>query len=219
MDWAFAAVASPPVRVDLMGRKRHRKGYATFVGTDSVEHLRLLGTAGMPNYSSLLDHLHMAARNLALSGALENGNIASWHPHAFGHSFETEASHAGVKSEIRDYFMSHIGGIQYLYNHRHELHPEDLVEAYRNLEPFLSLNPTQAIVEGRFAEREKTLRDEFEGRLARLEGQRRRGLGTGDRLFLQPPAHPVSFTELRKPSAASPPRLRPPPGRLPRHRG
>ena len=39
----FASDQAPPVKVELFGRKLHRKPYSTFVGSDSVNHLRMLG--------------------------------------------------------------------------------------------------------------------------------------------------------------------------------
>jgi integrase len=156
----FPVDQAPPVRVDLYGRKKHRKAYCTFLGADSVEHLRLL-PRGMPAYNTLLDNFRSTARKLISKGMLKNQDPASYHPHALRHSFETEASHAGVKAEIRDYFMGHLGGIMWTYNHRDEIHPEDLVKEYRKIEPFVSLNETETTLREEFDTREKQMLTEY----------------------------------------------------------
>ena len=142
MDWSFALSKEPPVKIDLYGRKKHRLSYMTFIGKDSLELLRQVG-GQMPNDEALRKALHTASRRVV---GLKNNDIRSWHSHAFRASFETEASHAGVKAEIRDYVMGHITGIQWTYNHRDEIHPEDLVAEYRKIEPYVSLNPNAAVV-------------------------------------------------------------------------
>ncbi len=50
-----------------------------------------------------------------------------------------------------------------MYQHP-ELHEEDFVREYQKVEPYLSLNPTEIIVEER-------VKAEFESRLSRLERQ------------------------------------------------
>jgi integrase len=162
MDWSFALDREPPVKVELQGRKRHRKAYATFIGKESVEHLRLLRPMPMPDYTAMAKHLHMAARKAGTAGMLKNPDLRSWHPHALRHSFETEASHAGVKAEVRDFFLGHVSGIMWTYNHRDELHPEDLVREYEKIEPLVSLTPDEQTVRTEFQEREKTLQKRLE---------------------------------------------------------
>jgi len=152
-DWSFALGKEAPVRVEIQGRKGHRKEYSIFIGNDSLKHLRLLGAKGMPAYGTVQDHFRAAARRLGCENLLENSEPKAWTPHKLRHSFETEASHAGVKAEVRDYFLGHIGGVQWVYNHRDEIHPEDLEKEYRKIEPYVSLNET-----------ETTLRDQYEGR-------------------------------------------------------
>ena len=41
LDWRFALGKAAPVRVELTGRKGHRKGYSTFIGTDGAVSLNL----------------------------------------------------------------------------------------------------------------------------------------------------------------------------------
>lgn len=48
----FPTDQAPPVRVDIYGRKMHRQPYFTFIGTESVEHLRLLG-AGVRSFARI----------------------------------------------------------------------------------------------------------------------------------------------------------------------
>ena len=157
MDWSFARGKEGPVKVELMGRKNHRKGYSTFIGTDSLKHLQLLGVRGMPAYPVVRSHFRGVARKLGQQGQLDNPDLRAWTPHKLRHSFETEASHAGVKAEVRDYFLGHIGGVQWVYNHRDEIHPEDLIKEYQKIEPFVSLNPTETALKGEFASKEKEM--------------------------------------------------------------
>ena len=131
-----------PVKIELYGRKKHRRGYLTFVGRDSIDHLKALGTRDAHRYifpsksGSLMsdewlnERMRRTAVNLMKQGLIGQYPPESWHTHALRHSFETEASHAGVKAEIRDFFLGHVTGIQWIYDHRDELHPEDLVQEY-----------------------------------------------------------------------------------------
>ncbi|MGD0330915.1 MAG: tyrosine-type recombinase/integrase [Nitrososphaeria archaeon] len=167
-----------PLKINLYGRKRHRKTYFSFVGKDSIEHLKmwrgkwpdLMGRNANPedlifvgkqkaslSYTWLELLVRRTASSLAGQCIIKNGNIGSWHPHALRHSFETEASHAGVKSEIRDYFLGHITGIQWTYNHRDEIHPEDLVKEYLKIEPYVSLDYTDKTLREEYDQREKNL--------------------------------------------------------------
>lgn len=163
-----------PLKLTLYGRKRHRRTYSTFLGRDSITHLRAVRSPGALVFQSVKNHdntanadwlnrcLKRAAARLEGEGLISHYPRESWHTHALRHSFETEASHAGVKAEIRDFFLGHITGIQWTYNHRDELHVGDLVAAYRLIEPFVSLNPTEAALKGEFEVREKSLVREVE---------------------------------------------------------
>ena len=150
-----------PKKVDLFGRKGHRRAYWSYIGADSIEHLELIEERGFPTYPTLLKSFHRAALRLGKRGLLKNPDLTSWHPHALRHSFSTECSHAGVKPEVREFLMGHISGIAWVYQHP-ELHERDLVEEYSKVEPYVSLNPSVIVAEER-------VRVEFEARLARLE--------------------------------------------------
>jgi DNA-binding ferritin-like protein (Dps family) len=41
---------------------------------------------------------------------------------------------------VSEFWMGHDKGVEYVYNHQHELYPEDFVEAYRKVEPYLSVS-------------------------------------------------------------------------------
>lgn len=153
----FPRDQAPPVRIELYGRKGHKKTYSTFMGRDSVEHLRMLGPKGFPEYGVVWLGLKTAARKLGRSGLLKNPNLRSWRPHYLRHSFETEASHAGVKAEIRDFFLGHVGGVQWVYNHRDEIHPEDLEKEYAKIEPFVSLDYTKAVADRDAEDKDRNL--------------------------------------------------------------
>jgi integrase len=161
------------LKLEFQGRKRHRRSYYTFVGKDSIEHLKMwkekeaeqigravdpddyvfMGRGGMLFEDAWLNYrLKVTAGQLFNQRLIVNGDRRSWRSHLLRHSFETEASHAQVKAEIRDYFMGHIGGIQWIYNHRDEVHPEELLQEYVKIEPHVSLNASEI-----------TLRQEFEG--------------------------------------------------------
>jgi integrase len=53
MDWSFADGKQAPLLIEIMGRKGHRRNYATFIGRDGVEHLKLLDGRGMPAYRTV----------------------------------------------------------------------------------------------------------------------------------------------------------------------
>jgi integrase len=161
LSMTFPVDQVPPVSVPLFGRKGHRKSYSSFIGTDAVNHLRMTDGQGFVLYHTVLYGLRDAAKALGEKGLLRNSNPESWHPHALRHSFETEASHAGVKAEFRDYFLGHVGGIQWVYNHRDEIHPEDLVAEWSRIEPYVSLNPDQAVVRRESSERERSILNEY----------------------------------------------------------
>jgi integrase len=151
-----------PIRIDLYGRKTHRRAYSTFIGSDSIMHLRMMNGQDFPQYHTVRSGLKEAARRLGEKGLLKNSRLESWHPHSLRHSFETEASHAGVKAEVRDFFLGHTTGIQWIYNHRDEIHPEDLNKEYLKIEPYVSLNPDQAVAREEYSGKERELRSEVE---------------------------------------------------------
>lgn len=70
--------------------------------------------------------------------------------------------HAGVKSELVEFFMGHTGGIKWVYDDRNEVHPDDLVEAYPKMEPYVSLHPDRVVAGEEFASRERDLRSEID---------------------------------------------------------
>ncbi len=161
-----------PMKLQFGGRKNHRRPYSTFLGVDSVEHLRmwrqkrieLSGRELSPdelvfsgkretgaNAWWLDDQLKAGAAKLFRERLVKNGAAGSWHTHALRHSFSTECAHAEVKPEVREYWMGHLQGISWVYQHP-ELHEEDLVREYRKVEPFVSLSQTEAILKGEFEE-------------------------------------------------------------------
>ncbi len=162
-----------PLRVELFGRKKHDRPYFTYLGRDAIEHLKIwkgkwselegrlpgpqdpifLGKGSSYLAAEWLNNqLRRTAANLCKQGVVTNGEPRSWHSHALRHSFRTEAAHAGVKPEVSEFFLGHIGGINYVYNHRDELHRDDMAREYLKIEPFISLDFTEA-----------TLRQEYEG--------------------------------------------------------
>jgi hypothetical protein len=48
-----------------------------------------------------------------------------------------------------------------------------MIEQYRRIEPYVSLNPDKTLAREEYADREKGLRQEFENRLAKLEAEMR----------------------------------------------
>ncbi len=162
-----------PLRVELFGRKKHERQYFTYLGREAIEHLKIwkgrwselggrlpgprdpifIGKGG--SYLSAL-WLNIRLKKVAVSlhkqGLIANGDARSWHTHALRHSFRTEAAHAGVKTEVSEFFLGHLGGINYVYNHRDQLHADDMAQEYVKIEPFISLDFTEA-----------TLRQEYEG--------------------------------------------------------
>jgi hypothetical protein len=83
--------------------------------------------------------LKAMAMRMSRNGLIKNGEPLSWHSHALRHSFSTECSHAGVKPEVREYFMGHVSGVSWVYQHN-ELHLDDIVSEYQKVEPYLSLD-------------------------------------------------------------------------------
>lgn len=186
--WGDVDLSKYPMPLSFYGRKKHRRPYGTYLGRECVERLKVwrqkwaemrgrqprekdlifLGKGGAPmNYGWIDEKLRDTAARLFKEALVKNGNPESWHTHALRHSFETEAAHAGVKSEIRDYFLGHVGGIQWIYNHRDEIHPEDLEKEYLKIEPYVSLEPGEITIREEYEQKEKRLYD----RVIRLEEQ------------------------------------------------
>lgn len=61
------------------------------------------------------------------------------------------------------FWLGHVSAISWVYQHP-KLHEEDFVKEYLKVEPYLSLNPSEVVVEER-------VKAEFEDRLERLERQ------------------------------------------------
>lgn len=173
-----------PVKIELYGRKKHRRGYLTFIGKDSIDHLKALdsreGAYVFPSKSGnfvndnwLNRRMRGTAMNLMKQGLIDQYPPESWHSHALRHSFETEASHAGVRAEFRDFFLGHVSGIQWIYNHRDELHPEDLVKEYLKIEPLVSLSPNEATLRNEYEQKENVLLKRLEN-LERLYAELKR---------------------------------------------
>jgi integrase len=178
LTWGRVNLESERMKLDFAGRKRHRRPYFTFGGRDSVLHLKIwrakwaedvgrepraedlifLGKREVPMAPSWLnERFRLTALRLHKQGLVKNGSPGSWHVYALRHSFETEASHARVPSEIRDFLLGHLRGIQWVYNHRDQLYPEDVEREYAKMEPYVSLEPDKLTVRTEFEEREKSL--------------------------------------------------------------
>jgi len=106
-------------------------------------------------------------RAVVAKGLVQRKGGRKWrcefHPHALRHLFKTECAHAGINPMISEFWMGHDKGIEYVYNHQHELHPEDFVEAYGKVEPYLSVSTPED-----WADQQEKLRD-LERRLTTLE--------------------------------------------------
>jgi integrase len=166
-----------PVKLQFYGRKKHRKPYFTYIGRDSVTNLKawrekwveaqkrqpgpsdmvFIGKGGPMALDWLNSSMKGVALRLARGGLVRNAEPRSWHSHYLRHSFETELSHGGMKAEIRDFFLGHTAGIQWSYNHRDELHEDDLRKEYSKVEPYISLEPDKVTIQAEFADREKSL--------------------------------------------------------------
>lgn len=153
-----------PVKIDFVGRKTHRLPYHTYVGMDSIEAIRMLGEKKYVTYDIIRSNFRDTAIRLGKQGLLRNPNAASWSPHKLRHSFRTEGLHAGVKSEIMEYFSGRTEGIKWIYTHTDEIHPEDLLVAYKKMEPVVSLHPDRTVAAEEFSSRER----EFTSEIARL---------------------------------------------------
>ena len=168
-----------PLKLQFMGRKNHKKPWHTYLGRNSIDHLKLwrqrwVETAGRePSPEDLIfggkregsglddTWLNRQMRKTALAmkaqGLVENGNPSSWRSHMLRHSFKTEAEHSGVKSAFIELWMGHEGGIQKVYDDRETVHPGDLREAYLKMEPHVSLDYTETTLREEYDDREKSL--------------------------------------------------------------
>jgi len=167
-----------PLKLEFTGRKRHRKQYHTYLGRDSIEHLkawhgewtRLYGREPLPDdlvfpgkQGSGVGHQYLNARlkavamNLASKKMIKNGNRSSWHSHMLRHSFKTEGEHAKVDSSFIEYMMGHEQGIQQVYDNRSEVYEGDFVEAYKRMEPALSLDYNEAVANRQSEETNKEM--------------------------------------------------------------
>ncbi|HEV2226562.1 MAG TPA: hypothetical protein VGR56_07145 [Nitrososphaerales archaeon] len=183
LRWKDLDLAQLPARLELFGRKRHRKAYSTYFGRESVEGLHALkkqwtvlahrdptpddlifvGKGGKPADEAWINSTFRdQAIDLHAEGLIKNGDPRAWHSHALRGSFETEGAHAGAKKEVRGYFESHVGDIMYVYSHTDELHPEDMAKEYAKIEPLVSLNPSEIVVAEKFEGREKALTQKLE---------------------------------------------------------
>lgn len=193
-----------PLKLQFYGRKRHRRQYFTFLGRDSIDGLKawrekwgelqrrqprptdliFLGKGGGPmSVGNLNEVMRRTAMAQHRQGLVKNGNPKSYHSHYLRHSFKSEAEHSGVKSALVEFFLGHNTGIEQVYDNRDELHPEDFVEAYKKLEPHISLEFTKAVLTEKFEEERKSwimeiasLRQE----VSRLAGSSPQG-GSSDR--------------------------------------
>lgn len=168
-----------PLTLRFLGRKGHKRAWHTYMGHNAIDHLKLwrarweeimernpqpddlVFIGKRKNSGTDMSWLNEQFKEQALrmhrQGLIENGNRSSWHSHALRHSFKTEGEHARVKSALIEFFQGHSGGISWVYDNRDEVHIEDFIEAYKKLEPFVSLDHTEATLKGEYEEREKTL--------------------------------------------------------------
>lgn len=93
-----------------------------------------------------MSQLKKTAMRLMKEGLIDRYDPASWHSHAFRASFKTTAEHVGIDSSIVEFWMGHDQGIEAVYNYRDQVHESDFEEAYRRLEPHISLDYTEIAV-------------------------------------------------------------------------
>jgi len=203
LRWRDLGRLEAPLKLTFYGRKRHKKGYFTFLGGDAVEHLKLWrekweelmerppapedlvfvgkprnGRTGGMNGEWLNALFRGTALKLARQGLVENGEKRSWHSHMLRHSFKSEGEHAGVPSDFVEFWMGHDGGIKRVYDERDEVHAEDFVNAYRRMEPFVSLDFNEAVAAEKLEEeRVSWVREisSLRAEVARLAGSRLQG--------------------------------------------
>jgi len=145
-----------PLKLAFNGRKSQRRSYFSFLGRDSIDTLKALRGDLKEGrvFRSLKDNdnpadlgwlnsrLKAMAVSLEKAGLIEEYPADSWRSHVFRHSFSTSCAEAGVKPEIREYWLGHTSGVAWVYQHP-ELHEGDYLEEYKRIEPYLSLNPDE----------------------------------------------------------------------------
>ncbi len=167
-----------PLKLQFPGRKGHKRHFHTYLGRDAIDHLKLwkarweeiMERSPQPDdlvfvgkrknsgtdSSWLNEQFKEQALRMYRQGLIENGNRSSWHSHALRHSFKTEGEYSRVKSALIEFFQGHSGGIEWVYDNRDETHEEDFIEAYKKLEPFVSLDYTETALKAEFEEERKS---------------------------------------------------------------
>lgn len=163
------SIETEEVPAKILLRNDRGREYFTFLGNDGLAAIKLylsyrrslvrkniqpdeyvfINDVGCKSYRTdrplLKDYVErQIVRAVTAKGLTEKKTGQQWrcefHPHALRHLFKTECAHAGINPMISEYWMGHDKGVEYVYNHQHELHPEDFVEAYRKVEPYLSIS-------------------------------------------------------------------------------
>lgn len=204
-----------PIKITL--RNDNGREYFTLLGTDGIEMVKLylkyrssilrrqirpeeyvfINEAGTPPNRTDRPLLHgnlsrQIVRSLVAKGLVEKpGKGQEWrcdfHPHALRHLFKTECAHAGIHPMVSEFWMGHDKGVEYVYNHRHELHPKDFIEMYRKVEPYLNIisgapgaisEKDQEKLWGLVRELEELKRDLLQEREARRKEEREHTLST-----------------------------------------
>jgi integrase len=143
---------------------------------------------------SLVRQFYETAKSKGLVTNNDNGKRShktEFKSHGFRHVFKTEGTRAGAEMKIQridmivEYFMGHDKGVQEIYDHNSEFHPELFTSAYEQLSPYLNLDASK-IEESKIAAKARSdaagelrreneqLKDTVtlqEERIARLEGQ------------------------------------------------
>jgi hypothetical protein len=131
-----------------------------------------------------------SATRLSKQGEVENADMRSWHTHMLRHSFKSEAEHAGVSSGLVEFMMGHNNGIGWVYDNRDQIHQEDFVDAYKKLEPPVSLDYSETTMREEFDEERKSWITEIASlrmEVARFAGSSSRGpLAAGGSKAAQP---------------------------------
>ncbi len=191
LKWADVNLDERYLKLEFAGRKKHKLEYFALAGKDSITLLKIrrqkwtrnMGREPLPgdliffnkkrkereehgplSPGWLNECFKETAMRLFKEGLISSGDRASWHIYALRHSFKTEPEHAGMKSGVVEFLMGHNKGIAWTYDNRDQLHPADFEEEYARVEPFLSLSPSEIVVEER-------VKAQFEDRLERLERQ------------------------------------------------
>jgi hypothetical protein len=157
-----------PLKVELTNDNNRK--YHTYLGEDAVDLIKIYlkyrrGFVGHDirpeEYLIVQDARPVNPEKYVKEGyiqrqirdTIKNGNFEEngkgkrgrfkYRSHVYRHLFKTECAHAGINPMISEFFMGHDKGIEYVYNHQHELHPEDFVALYKKVEPYLSLSQTK----------------------------------------------------------------------------